>query len=105
MKIVKVTYTTRAEFAQENQVNIGKVMADLQTAGHTGINYNACLLNDNKTFVHTAFFRSEEDQQVLNELPSFKNFQAQLKASGLESPPKQELLSLVGTSHSIFTSN
>ena len=98
MKIVKVTYTTKAEFSEQNQTNIKNVMADLQKANYQGINYNACLVADNKTFIHTAFFKTEEDQKLLNELPSFKNFQEQLKLSGPEVPPKQELLTLVGTS-------
>ena len=104
MKIVKVTYTTKAEFAEQNQNNIKNVMTDLQKLNHTGINYNACLSGDGKTFIHTAFFNSDEDQKTLNELASFKQFQEQLKSSGLEVPPKQELLSLVGSSNSILKS-
>lgn len=104
MKIVKVTYTTKAEFSEQNQSNIKNVMNDLQNANHQGINYNACLSADNKTFIHTAFFKSDEDQKRLNELPSFQNFQEQLKSSGLEVPPKQELLNLIGTSNNIFNS-
>ena len=102
MKTVKVTYTTKAEFAEQNQHNIKNVMTDLQNLNHHGINYNACLAADNKTFIHTAFFKTDEDQKLLNELPSFKHFQEQLKANGLEVPPKQELLSLLGSSNSIF---
>jgi len=102
MKIVKVTYTTKAEFSEQNQSNIKNVMIDLQNANHQGINYNACLSADNKTFIHIAFFKSEEDQKYLNDLPSFKSFQEQLKFGGLEVPPKQELLTLVGTSNNIF---
>jgi hypothetical protein len=102
MKIVKVTYTTKAEFAEQNQRNIKKVMSDLQNLNHPGINYNACLSADGKTFIHTAFFNSDEDQKLLNELASFKHFQEQLKANGFEVPPKQELLSLVGSSKNVF---
>jgi hypothetical protein len=104
MKIVKVTYTTKAEFAEQNQSNIKNVMTDLQKLNNPGINYNACLGADGKTFTHTAFFKSDEDQKILNELPSFKHFQEQLKSSGLEVPPKQELLNLVGSSKNIFNS-
>lgn len=102
MKIIKVTYTTKAEYADQNQANIKIVMTDLQKQNHQGINYNACLCADGKTFIHTAFFKADEDQKLLNELPSFQNFQTQLKASGLESPPKQELLTLVGSSNNIL---
>jgi hypothetical protein len=102
MKIVKVTYTTRAEYAATNQANIQSVMSDLQGLQHPGINYNACISADGKTFIHTAFFKSEADQQLLNELASFKYFQEQLKLGGFEVPPKQELLTLVGSSTAIF---
>lgn len=104
MKTVKVTYTTKLDFSEQNQNNIKNVMTDLRDLNHQGINYNACISNDNKTFIHTAFFKSDEDQRFLNELPSFKHFQEQLKASGLEVPPKQELLTLVGSSNNIFNS-
>jgi len=103
MKIVKVTYTTRAEYSEQNQNNIKNVMTDLKGLDHQGINYSACLSDDKKTFVHTAFFNSDEDQNLLTELPSFKHFQEQLKSSGLEVSPKQELLTLVGSSSNIFT--
>ena len=104
MKIVKVTYTTKAEFAEQNQSNIKNVMTDLQNLNHQGIHYNACLSADNKTFIHTAFFKSDEDQTFLNELPSFKSFQEQLRSGGFEVPPKQELLTLIGSSDNIFNS-
>jgi hypothetical protein len=102
MRVVKVTYTTKVEYAGQNQINIKNVMADLQKQNNAGINYNACLSADGKTFIHTAFFKEDEDQKILNELPSFKYFQEQLKASGLEVAPKQELLNLVGSSNNIF---
>ena len=103
MKIVKVTYTTQQDFVAQNQLNISKVMTDLQEGKHEGIHYHTCLSSDHKTFIHTAFFQTDDDQVILNELPSFKLFQEQLKASGLESPPTQELLTLVGTSYPLFT--
>ena len=67
MKIVKVIYTTKAEFAEQNQSNIKNVMSDLQKSDHPGINYNACVSADGKTFTHTAFFNSDEDQKILHE--------------------------------------
>lgn len=104
MKIVRVTYTTRPGFAETNEANIKTVMTDLQKLGHAGINYSACLAADGKTFIHLAFFKSDEDQKLLNELASFKRFQEDLKSAGFETPPKQELLTLVGSSITIFNS-
>jgi hypothetical protein len=102
MKIVKVTYTTKQEYSDQNKNNIKNVMSDLQKINNDGINYNCCLSADGKTFTHTAFFKSDEEQKVLFDLPSFKTFQEQLKASSPETPPKQELLTLVGSSINIF---
>lgn len=102
MKIVKVIYTTRPEFVDQNQMNIRNVMTDLQRLHYAGINYNCCMSPDGKTFTHTAFFKAEDDQKLLNELPSFKHFQQELKSAGFEVAPKQELLTLVGSSIDIF---
>jgi len=102
MEIVKVTYTTVLSYAYQNQQNIKAVMADLKKLNYAGINYHCCLCSDGKTFIHTAFFKSQEDKKLLNELPSFKYFQVQLKASGPEAAPSQELLTLVDSSVGIF---
>lgn len=102
MKIVKVVYTVKPDFTEQNKKNIQKVMNDLQQLNNSGIFYNSCLSPDNKTFIHTAFFRSEEDQKTLSDLPSFLDFQKQLNAAGFEASPKQELLTLVGSSKAIF---
>src|ERR1700740_949100 len=102
MIIVKVTYTAKPEFAAQNQENIRKVMSDLRDMDNKGINYNCCLSADGKTFTHTAFFQSEEDRKQLNALPSFIDFQVQLKQAGFEAPPKQDMLTLVGSSVDIF---
>ena len=89
MKIVKVIYTTRPEFAEQNQANIKKVMTDLQSLKHPGINYNSCLGADGKTFIHTAFFKSEEDQKLLNELPSSNISRNNLNLVGLKFLPNR----------------
>ena len=102
MKIVRVTYSTKPVYADQNQTNIRNVMADLQKLKHPGINYHVCLGADGKTFTHTAFFKTDKDEKILFELPAFRHFQEQLKATGLETPPKQELLSLVGSSKDMF---
>ena len=102
MKIVRVTYTAKAEYVEQNKKNIQTVMNDLREQHNPGINYNSCIGADGKSFTHTAFFKSEDDEKILFALPSFKNFQEQLKANGIETPPKQEILSLVGSSVEIF---
>jgi hypothetical protein len=102
MKIVKVTYTAKPEFAVQNMANIQAVMNDLKELNYPGVFYHACLGPDEKSFTHTAFFKSEEDHKLLNDLPAFNYFQQQLKTAGFEASPKQELLTLVGSSADIF---
>jgi hypothetical protein len=102
MKIVKVTYTAKPEFAVQNMANIQAVMSDLRDLNYPGIFYHACLGPDEKSFIHTAFFKSEEDHKLLNDLAAFNYFQQQLKAAGFEIPPKQKLLTLVGSSVNVF---
>lgn len=102
MKIVQVTYTVQAAYAEQNVANIQTVMNDLRPLNHAGIHYTVCLGPDGKTFIHTAFFQSDVDQKVLLELPSFKRFQEQLKNSGPETPPHSVLLALIDSSVDIF---
>ena len=102
MKIVRVTYTTKPEYVEHNMGNIKTVMSELQQINNPGINYHCCLGADGASFTHLAFFNSEEAEKVLLNLPVFKKFQEELRASGLEAPPKQELLSLVGSSVEMF---
>lgn len=102
MKIVRVMYTAKPEFAAQNKINIQAVMDDLRKLNEGGINYHCCCSADGKSFTHTAFFKSDEDQKILNGLPAFKSFQEQLKNAGFEQPPVQELLSLVGSSVELF---
>lgn len=102
MKIVQITYTTFAEFADQNKGNINTFVTDLLSPEYAGINYQVCICGDNKTFIHRAYFETDNDQQLLNALPSFIRFQEQLKSGGCESPPKQERLELIGTLKQLF---
>jgi hypothetical protein len=98
MKTVKVTYTTKAEYAQQNHSNIQQVMKAMQEINNPNIRYECFLGPDGKSFMHLAVFQTDEAEQVLLTLPEFKSFQEQLKASGPEAPPRSEVVSLVGTS-------
>ena len=102
MKIVKVTYTAKADYSEQNQANIKNVMADLREINNPGLFYHACVSAEGSNFTHTAFFTSPEEEQILLTLPSFKTFQEQLKANGLESHPKQEVQNLVGSSRDVL---
>jgi hypothetical protein len=101
-KIVRVQYTTKPDYVVRNKKNIAKVMNDLREINNPGIKYGAYLLEDQKTFMHFTQFQTEEAYKVLNSLESFKKFQEELKASGLEVAPKAENLSLVASSYDFF---
>ncbi|NCD71962.1 hypothetical protein [Mucilaginibacter agri] len=102
MKIVRVHYTTTAEFAPKNQANIAAIVAELKDLNHHGIKYGAWLLPDGKTFMHFDQFESEEAHNILTSLNSFKKFDEDLWASKLEVEPQLELLSLVASTEDFF---
>lgn len=102
MKIVKVNYTTTPEYAGQNKANIELVMSDLRQLNDPGIRYHSVVAADGVSFMHYAFFESDAGQQILFNLSSFMSFLDQLKASGPVSPPKNELLTLIGSSYDIF---
>ena len=102
MNGVKVQYTVNEEYVETNKTNIRQVMADLKEINNPDIKYSAWLLDDGKTFVHLVHRANPEAQKTVSELPSFQEFQRQLKASGLEVPPQADDLSLVGSAWDIF---
>ena len=102
MNAVRVQYTVKAEYAETNKANIQRVMADLKALNNPNIKYGAFLLEDGKTFMHFVMRANEEAQKTLGELPSFQEFQRQLRESDPEVPPKAEDLTLVGTSWDVF---
>jgi len=102
MNAVKVQYTVKAEYVETNKANIQRVMADLKAVSDPGILYSSFLLDDGKSFVHFVMRVNDEAQKNLSELPSFQEFQRQLKESGPEVPPNAENLTFVGSSWDIF---
>jgi hypothetical protein len=102
MKIVRVQYTTTAEFAPLNQVSIAGIVAELKQLNHPGIKYSCWLLPDGKTFMHFDQLENEAAHQELTSLQSFKKFDADLWASSLEAEPQLELLSLVASTEEYF---
>jgi hypothetical protein len=103
MKITRIQYTVRSDFAEQNKQNIANVMQELGSLNHPGIRYSAYVLDDGKSFMHFVVFTDEEaGKNVINSLASFKRFQSDLKASNPEVPPKFEDLALVGSSYKFF---
>ena len=103
MKIVRVQYTAKQEYVEQNKENISRVMDELRKLNNPGIKYSVFLLNDGKSFMHFALFDSEESQKIHNNLESFKRFSSELRANGLETQPVSESLALVGSSYDFFS--
>jgi hypothetical protein len=102
MKVVRAQYTTTPEFAPINQANIAGIVKELKELNHPGIKYGCWVLPDGKTFMHFDQLESEAAHEILTSLDSFKKFDADLWASGLEVEPKLELLSLVASTEAYF---
>jgi hypothetical protein len=102
MKTVRVHYTTTPEFAPINQVNIADIVKELKELNHPGIKYGCWLLPDGKTFMHFDQFENEAAHEVLTSLASFKKFDAELWASGLEVEPRLDLPSFVASAEKFW---
>lgn len=102
MNAVRVQYTVKESYVETNKANIQRVMADLREINDPNIKYAAFLLDDGKSFMHFVMRTSDEAQKTLSELPSFQEFQRQLRESGPEAPPQSENLTPVGSSWEVF---
>lgn len=97
MIIVKVTYTVNPDFVARNQSNVQKFMEDVRNLNNPGIKYYSFLGPDGKTFTHLALYENEEAQKQFLDIPSFRSFQQQRNASGLEQEEHIEVLELVAS--------
>ena len=101
MKVTRVQYTVRSEFAEQNKQNIAAVMNELRALGRSDVTYAVYVQGDGKTFMHLAHQNTAEAERFPTALECFKHFQAQLKEN-LEIPPKVEALAVVQSSAPIF---
>ena len=97
MKAVKVQYTVRPEYVEQNKVNVRKVMDALKANPIVGMQYSTYTdASDPNTFIHINMCVDQETMSKLTELEEFKAFRNALQQSGPVSPPKQTKLNLVG---------
>lgn len=102
MNVVKVQYTVKKEYIETNKANIQRVIIDLKDINNPNIKYSAFLIDNGKSFVHFVMQLDDQAQKPLIELPSFQDFQRQMRESDLEVAPKAENLHLVGSSWDII---
>lgn len=86
---VIVTYTVKADRVAENEDLVQAVYDQLRQIADPDVHYATFKKADGCTFVHVAFFSSEEKQKVLSDSSAFRAFQADL-LQRCEVPPKSE---------------
>lgn len=97
MEAVKVTYTVKPEYAEENKANIRKVMEALKADPIDGMQYSSYTdENDPCTFIHINMAKDDETMSKLSDVQEFTDFRMALKASQPVKPPQSTNLSLVG---------
>lgn len=101
MKAVKVQYTVKPEYVEQNKANIRKVMDALRTNPIEGMFYSSYTLEDGQTFMHVNVARDEETLGKLGSVPEFAEFRKALKASQPISPPQPTQLDMVGAGFDI----
>jgi hypothetical protein len=97
MIVVKVTYTVKSNFVETNRKNVEKFISDVNKLNEPAIRYYSFLGTDRKTFTHIAIYGNKEAQERFLNLSSFKSFQENRNASGLEKPEHVEILELVAS--------
>jgi len=95
MKAVRVQYTVKPEYTEQNKANVQEVMDDLRNNPIEGMRYSTFYFGDGR-FMHINICKDQETMSLLAERSSFKRFRTGLKASLPVSPPKSEPMELVG---------
>ena len=101
MQAVKVEYTVRPEYVEQNKANIGKVMDYLRENPIEGMQYSTFIKEDGQSFVHINMARSGEIISKLNDVEAFQNFRKGLKGSQPLSSPSATKLTFVGAGFEI----
>lgn len=95
MTSVKVTYTVKPSFVEQNKANINVFINELKESGNADVRYSIYLGEDGRTFTHISLYRTETAQEEFLDMESFKAFQRQRDESGLEAEPSIEVLNFI----------
>ncbi|MNU56617.1 hypothetical protein D3C71_457160 [compost metagenome] len=93
---VIVTYTVKPEFVSENKSNIQKFLNDFKNLDQSKFEYKVFVKEDGVTFAHFSNYENEEVQNMVLNIPSFKEFQRVRDESGLNDSHQVEFLKSVG---------
>ncbi len=86
MKKIFVRYKVKTDKVTENETLVKEVYKQLHANKIDGFHYTTIKLADGVSFVHIAFVDTEEANTTFNQLPAFKNFQANIKERCEELP-------------------
>jgi hypothetical protein len=103
MKITRVQYTVKEDYAETNKKNIEAVMQEVRNLNDPDFKYATFLAPDGLSFMHLAIAATPEANDRLTSLESFKYFISELKSKGLENPVKSEQMQLVASGYDIFS--
>ncbi|MCD0480351.1 hypothetical protein LPB90_18085 [Chryseobacterium sp. LC2016-29] len=92
---VIVTYTIKSEFVSENKSNIQTFLNDFKNLDQSKFEYKVFVKEDGITFVHFSNYENEEVQNMVLNIPSFKEFQRLRDESGLNDSHKVDFLKSV----------
>ena len=81
-----IRYKVRPDRADENEALVKAVYEQLGRERPEGLRYATYKLADGVSFVHMAFYETEEAHEILTSLPAFRNFQAAIKDRCEKSP-------------------
>jgi hypothetical protein len=79
MKKLLIRYKVKADRVAENENLVKEVYKQLHERNIDGFHYTTIKLEDGVSFIHIAFVDKEEANAAFNQLPAFKNFQANIK--------------------------
>ena len=97
MKKVLVRYKVNTGKVTENEILVKEVYKELHETKVDGFHYATFKLADGVSFVHIAFADTEKANTEFNNLPAFKNFQANIKDRCEEPPVVTQLMEIIGS--------
>ena len=79
MKKLLVRYKVKVDKVVENETLVKEVYKQLHENNIDGFHYTTVKLEDGVSFIHIAFVDTDEANTAFNQLPAFRNFQANIK--------------------------
>lgn len=96
MKAVRVQYTVKEAYVEQNKSNIKAVMQSLSENPIPGMFYSTYQIEGTHSFMHINIAVDGETMNKLNDVEAFQKFRRELKASDPVSLPKGEPLNFIG---------